>query len=816
VKQLSTDPARRLRLKAVVAYPAASLALVVSVALALTPFGPSKVMALTASAPPTEPAATASPTAAPTTATPTTAAPTTAGPTTAGPTTAGPTTAATLPLGAVPAPVPGPVPALAPVPAGAPVDHHVLAWIESPELPAYYLPADAPALGASPFQTFRVRFQMHNATAAPITATPRLEYRPEGAADFVVVPDKPVTAIPFHVAREWVPSTGLSGGTMQGPLGGDIPVADFRLAKQGGLAMTGHHSMGANPDQPITLPPASYTEEEFTVSLSIDAKYLTGYELRITDAGTPLTGTAVATIRLGGPPAIVLSPGQHQGVAVAGPKPANATGALYPLLPSPPSAGAATSFSAAPALYSPSSQPYPLVASTLTPAQDGIHGPYSMSTDRCAVCHSGHLAQAPSLLIKSAQSGLCLTCHGSAGLGGAPAAYNDPGVPANDAATRSYYSHDGVGISPTSPTTTSHTQSQLDEFSVLATGGKPNRHSECADCHNPHQVQPAPAANSALTAAGAPWGASGSLNGVSGVSVVNSPVVDSAPAYTFLDGVTNLVTSEYQLCFKCHSGFTTLTSNAGLKPTQYALDKGVEFNPANPSYHPIEAAGKNTTPKMAASLAGTSPYKLWNFTTASTIRCLSCHATSTTLGPTGTSDPTATPGPTPDPTATPPAPGSALPPHTSLNRGILLRNYQDRVLKTAGAAYSSGDFALCYVCHAEEPFANATQPAATNDTNFPYHGLHVSALMPYGAGTDINTPGSGSGNAICAECHFRIHSTTNKVGTQVIDGSRLVNFAPNVQPLAAGGAISWTPQGAPGTGSCTLTCHGYQHNALMY
>jgi predicted CXXCH cytochrome family protein len=798
VKQLSTGPARCFRLKAVVAYPAVSLALVVSVALAMTPFGPSRVMALTASAVPTDTAApTTSPTDAPTTTSPTDA-----------PTTTAPTTADTSDPGALPSPVPGQVPSLTPAPGAGPVDQDVLAWIETPALPAQYLPADAPALNASPFQTFRVRFQMHNAGTAAITATPQLEYRPEGAADFVVVPDKPLMTVPLHVDREWVPSIGLSGGTMQGPLGEDIPVADFRLAKEDGLAMTGHHSMGANPDQAVTLPPASYTEEEFTITLSIDAQYLTGYELRITDAGTVLTGTAVATIRLGAQPAVVLSPGQHQGVAVAGTQQTNAAGVVYPLLP-------ATSVSAVPAVYSPSSQPYPLIASTLsaTDAQDGIHGPYSMTTDRCAVCHSGHRAQAPSLLAKSSQSGLCLTCHGSAGLGGAPAAYSDKDVPANDAASRSYYSHDGVGTSPMSPKTTSHTQAQLDEFSVASTGGQPNRHSECADCHNPHKVQGTPAANGAATTTGAPWEASGSLNGVSGVSVSNN-AAGKAPTYTFLDGVTNLVTTEYELCFKCHSGFTTLTSNTGLKPTQYALDKGVEFNPKNASFHPVEAQGTNQSVKMAASLAGTSPYKLWNFTIGSTIRCLSCHATSTTLGPAGTPDPTATP----DPTVTPPAPGSALPPHTSVNRGILLRNYQDRVLKTTDAAYSSGDFALCYVCHAEEPFANASKPAASNATNFPFHGLHVSALLPVGedTGTDINTLGSGNGKAICAECHFRIHSTTNAVGTQVIDGSRLVNFAPNVQPLVVGGSISWTPEGAPGTGSCTLTCHGYQHDALKY
>src|SRR6185295_10254972 len=139
------------------------------------------------------------------------------------------------------------------------------------------------------------------------------------------------------------------------------------------------------------------------------------------------------------------------------------------------------------------------------------------------------------------------------------------------------------------------------------------------------------------------------------------------------------------------------------------------------------------------------PYKLWNFTTTSTIRCLNCHAG----------------GATP-----PPAAGGALEPHTSSNRGILLRNYKDRELKprsVGASAYSAGDFALCYVCHAEQPFSSDNPEA----TNFALHGLHLTTLDGIGSGgTAIDTPGAGQSNAICAECHFRIHSTTNKSGTQ--------------------------------------------------
>ena len=54
MKNMNKGPARRIRLRAVVAYPAVTVALVAAVALALTPFGPSQVMALAAAATPTE------------------------------------------------------------------------------------------------------------------------------------------------------------------------------------------------------------------------------------------------------------------------------------------------------------------------------------------------------------------------------------------------------------------------------------------------------------------------------------------------------------------------------------------------------------------------------------------------------------------------------------------------------------------------------------------------------------------------------------------------------------------------------------------
>jgi hypothetical protein len=199
----------------------------------------------------------------------------------------------------------------------------VLARIESPGVLAQYLAVDAPMTDVSQFDSIRMRFKLHNSGTTPITAAPQLEYRLHGTAGYTVVPEALLKGIPFCVEREWVPSGTPAGGTKQSPLGADIAVKSFLTGNEGGgLAMTGHRSMGANPDRALTLPTDSYTEQEFTVLVTMDAKYLSTYEFRVTNGLTMLAGTQLATIHLGAAPALKLSPGQHKGVAVVTPRPA--------------------------------------------------------------------------------------------------------------------------------------------------------------------------------------------------------------------------------------------------------------------------------------------------------------------------------------------------------------------------------------------------------------------------------------------------------------------------------------------------------------
>lgn len=399
------------------------------------------------------------------------------------------------------------------------------------------------------------------------------------------------------------------------------------------------------------------------------------------------------------------------------------------------------------------------------------HMASGMATDTCAACHRGHTAETAMLgVVAGPSSALCLSCHdGSGSQLDIAATYADPGLPANVAGTSSWYSH---------PATVDlgHLPGQANEF-----GGVEARHATCADCHQPHRADGSLAAPDA-----AGWRTSGANLGAQGVAVTNG-APGSVPVYT----LTSDPQREYQLCLKCHSSFTDLPAQDPAHPSRWALDKGIELNPANGSTHPIEAAGSNATAAMAASLAGGT---LWQFAVGDTIRCTNCHG-----------DPAkALPGATTDA-------ADRLAPHASVNRGILIAPYRDRLLTPAGQGYDGLDFTLCWLCHAESPFTGA--PGGEAATNFPFHQLHVAGIDDKGSGgLDIDTTGAGQGNAICAECHFRLHSTALAVNPDDRDNERLVNFAPNVE--AFGGVLEWA--GGAGGGSCTLVCHGQDHDAEGY
>ncbi|NOY67727.1 MAG: hypothetical protein GXP13_10040, partial [Gammaproteobacteria bacterium] len=110
-----------------------------------------------------------------------------------------------------------------------------------------------------------------------------------------------------------------------------------------------------------------------------------------------------------------------------------------------------------------------------------------------------------------------------------------------------------------------------------------NRHVECVDCHNPH---------SAGTGPGTP--------GINGVD--------------FLGNIVTPITQDYQLCFRCHGDSP---NRAPPRSPRQVLQANIrlQFDIANPSFHPVAGVGKNAdVPSLIPPL-----------TTASLITCTDCH-----------------------------------------------------------------------------------------------------------------------------------------------------------------------------------------------
>ena len=415
----------------------------------------------------------------------------------------------------------------------------------------------------------------------------------------------------------------------------------------------------------------------------------------------------------------------------------------------------------------------PSLLAAVAQASDPVHGPLAdpANADTCALCHRTHSAKQSGFLGSSGvtQTALCFSCHN--GTGGGPniqAQYAAAPANAETATSRTYFSHDVAA-------TKAHQGAIIDEDGgerlVDEFGGVLNRHAECSDCHNPHASYIDPPTTNVSTLAPAGWTASGLNYATTGVEADYAGVTaGGSPAFSLLDGVVQPLTAEYQLCFKCHSSYTQLPSNAGMNATSQINDQAVEFNPANPSFHPVTKQGTNQTAAMKNSLLHASgPKLLWNFKSTDTIRCTSCHAEPTVSNSKGGA-------------------GQASAPHASFNKFILLRRYEAAADGTS--AVSGSDYDLCFGCHSQGPFTNE----GSADTNWGDHFKHV-----------------GESDLRCAECHGDIHSTTTTAGT--VGNTRLMQFSANARAYRAGTPL-WAPVitgGVQNGGSCALVCHGKTH-----
>ena len=222
--------------------------------------------------------------------------------------------------------------------------------------------------------------------------------------------------------------------------------------------------------------------------------------------------------------------------------------------------------------------------------KQGAHGSQA-AVITCGECHESHGSNYKCLQRYADDTttvdGECLRCHN-----GANATW--PNAPDVKGDFLSAYRHPTL--------TASGVHANTEDYAL-----NPNRHAECADCHDAHQAtSPNP------------------LAGVSGVMPTYGTAAWSIPdSYTFTWGATY----EYEVCFKCHSYFSygdspPLSPTDGLAET----DPSVEFNPNNQGYHAV--VGPSKVPQFQDSGGGYHYYgsyvpPWWG---GAQLKCSDCHS----------------------------------------------------------------------------------------------------------------------------------------------------------------------------------------------
>jgi len=254
-------------------------------------------------------------------------------------------------------------------------------------------------------------------------------------------------------------------------------------------------------------------------------------------------------------------------------------------------------------------------------------------------------------------------------------------------------------------------------------------HVECIDCHNPHQANNSPASAPAV---------GGTQLGVSGVSASGLAKAES--------------TFAYETCFKCHAD-NNVTSFVPITRQQPQINTRLEFDLANPSYHPVQGIGNN--PNVPSLIP---PY-----TETSIIYCTDCHNSDTSV---------ASGGPGPDG------------PHGSIYSPILERNYTT----LDNTSESTFEYALCYKCH--------DRNSILGDDSFGEHDKHVRKE-----------------NAPCSACHDP-HGISATQGNSV-NNTHLINFDLNIVSPNSSGLLMFEDLGTF-RGQCYLSCHSEDHSPEDY
>lgn len=237
------------------------------------------------------------------------------------------------------------------------------------------------------------------------------------------------------------------------------------------------------------------------------------------------------------------------------------------------------------------------------------------------------------------ESGLGTSSSVQVWAGGAELAGGDPDVLAIDLGP---INHSG------------HPHEAVDGVHVSTETAGFDEHAECADCHNPHE--------STATVSVPPY-APGANKGTWGVDVFYGPAA-GAITYTEKQGVDY----EYELCFKCHSGWTRLAGSR--------LDIASQFDTRTPSFHSMNV-GSNPSVVPLGSFVTATP--AW--TNSSIMMCTTCHTNANATEPKG--------------------------PHKSVWSPMLKGPY-------SGVA-STDPSLFCYDCHKFTVYATGTEPATVSN-----------------------------------------------------------------------------------------------------
>jgi predicted CXXCH cytochrome family protein len=208
----------------------------------------------------------------------------------------------------------------------------------------------------------------------------------------------------------------------------------------------------------------------------------------------------------------------------------------------------------------------------------------------------------------------------------------------------------------------------------------------------------------------------------------------------------------YEICLRCHGD----SPDQPIARTQRQLDQTnmrLKIQLDNPSFHPIAGNGRNSD----------VPSLITPMTESTVIGCIDCHnsnsaASAGGAGPEG--------------------------PHGSVFEPILVRNY----LTLDNTPESASNYALCYGCHSRD--------SILNDESFSEHDKHIR-------GED--TP--------CNACHDP-HGISNTQGTDT-NNSHLINFDTRIVSPNSNGDLFFVDEGNR-AGSCSLSCHGEDHDNFNY